>query len=58
MNYYQHQKLQEASPSNAFPRQLYANLLFIEYLRNLTVPNKQFFRVKLLTGLRGQVFNL
>ena len=24
---------------------------------NLTVPNKQFFRVKLLAGLRGQVFN-
>ena len=25
-------------------------------LTNLTVPSKQFFRVTLLTGLRGQVF--
>ena len=28
------------------------------FLTNLTVPNKQYFRVKLLVRLLGQVFNL
>ena len=37
---------------------LKVNLLFILFLTNLTVPNKLFFRVKLLARTCCQVFNL
>ena len=46
-------KLHEPSPSNAIPWPLKVNLLFIVFLTNVTVPNKQFFREQLLAGLRG-----
>ena len=65
MNYYQHEKFlvnslpkpHEPFPSNAIPRPKKINLLFIAFLTSLTVPNKQFFRVELLAGLRSQFFN-
>ena len=50
-------KLHEPSPLNAIPQPLDVNLLLIEFITNLTVPNKQLFRVKLLLGLRSQLFN-
>ena len=52
MKYYQHQNLQHFHYLNStyFFHQML--LLF-----NLTVPNKHFFKVKLLVGLRGKLFN-
>ena len=43
-------KLHEPFPSVVIAGRLKVNLLFTVFLTNLTVPNKQFFRVKLLTG--------
>ena len=42
---------------NAIPQPLYINVHFSVFLINLTVPNKHFFSVKLLLGLRGQLFD-
>ena len=40
-----------------YPQPLLVNILFIAFLANLTVPDKKFFREKLLVGLCGQLFN-
>ena len=50
-------KLQKTLPSNAFPQPILVKLFLFEFYVNLTVPNKQFFSVKLLVGIRGHVFN-
>ena len=50
-------KLRQTSASNTVPRLLSVNLLFIVFLTNLSSPNKQLYRVQLLAGLRGHVFN-
>ena len=50
-------KLQKPFPSDVTPRSLKANLFQSPFLVNLTVPNKQFFSVKLLVGLPDQLFN-
>ena len=42
---------------NSLHQILFVNLLLIGFLSSLAVPNKQFFSVKLLAGLRGQLFN-
>ena len=49
-------KLHAPAPSNAISKSLYANLLLIAFVTNLTVPSKQFFNVKLLLRLLDQLF--
>ena len=50
-------KLHEPTPSNAILQPLLVDLLFIAFLTNLSVPNKQYLSVKLFVKLRGQVCN-
>ena len=43
------------SPSNAIPQPLYTHLLLSLFFTILVAPNKQYFNVKVLSGIFGQV---
>ena len=50
-------KLQLPFPSNPILQPLEVNLHLPAFLVNLPPPNKQLFKITLLVGLHGEVFN-